>query len=41
MICRYAFTQLDCPLITALTLGWNNLVSRRGAGYGKCEKAAR
>jgi len=28
------------PLITALTLGRNNLVSRRGAGYGKCEKAA-
>ncbi len=39
MICRYAFTQLVCPSITALTLGRNNLVSRHGAGYGKCEKA--
>jgi len=40
LICRYAFTELVCTVITALTLGWNNLVGRRGSEYGKCEKAS-
>jgi hypothetical protein len=40
MIFRYAFSQRVCPLIGALTLSRKNLISRRGTGYGKREKAA-
>jgi hypothetical protein len=40
LVRRYTFTELVCGVFIALRLGWTNLVSRRGAEYGKREKAA-